>query len=455
MSKNREGMALRPSIEPSFASRGFAVSRLAVSLAGAGLLLAVAGCSSDSPQTAELEQRQAAFEKQVATVETKLGQLEKQLAGLEAKPQSGPAVDAPPFDPSELMTRLAALETKLAALAARPVASATPSPSAEGSPAKATGTPALKVDSVIHDFGVTWAGPQLEHTFTITNIGNAPLKFMQVQPNCGCMTAGDYPKELAPGKSGRFPFTLDSTRVRGSYVKTIMVTTNDPEVPRLQLFMKGVSKRYIMVDPPTATFGLLREPDKSVSRVLTITNNAETPLELTLKPQSGLHRFDFELTEKEPGKVFELRVTTRPPYDPGFVSGFITLATNLESQKELRISAGGRVPKRLDVLPAKIYYYPPPRGTIGASQGVTRTVHLVNYGTTNVRVLEATIDDPSVTATVQEVTPGKRYTIQIKLPPDLVLPPGGRTLTLRTDDAEEPVIKVPIQGPPAGAKRTR
>ena len=64
---------------------------------GAGLLLAVAGCPSASPQTAELEQRQAAFEKQVATVETKLGQLEKQLAGLEAKPQSGPAVDAPPF----------------------------------------------------------------------------------------------------------------------------------------------------------------------------------------------------------------------------------------------------------------------------------------------------------------------------------------------------------------------
>ena len=31
--------------------------------------------------------------------------------------------------------------------------------------------PIIKVDNMVHDFGATWIGPKLEHTFKITNEG--------------------------------------------------------------------------------------------------------------------------------------------------------------------------------------------------------------------------------------------------------------------------------------------
>ena len=41
--------------------------------------------------------------------------------------------------------------------------------------------PIISVDSPVHDFGATWIGPTLDHTFKITNKGSNTLDIFKVR----------------------------------------------------------------------------------------------------------------------------------------------------------------------------------------------------------------------------------------------------------------------------------
>ena len=79
--------------------------------------------------------------------------------------------------------------------------------------------PVIKADALEHNFGTTWMGEPLKHSFKVTNAGDADLKITRVQPTCGCTIAGQYPSTLKPGESGDFPFSLNTQTLDGTYGK--------------------------------------------------------------------------------------------------------------------------------------------------------------------------------------------------------------------------------------------
>src|SRR5690349_15434733 len=112
--------------------------------------------------------------------------------------------------------------------------------------------PVIQTAEPIHNFGATWVGGPLKHSFAITNTGKAVLEISRVSPSCGCTTVGDYPKKLEPGQSGQFSFTLDSQKLHGAYSKNITIHSNDPQTPQLKLTLKGECKHQIDVSPASA-----------------------------------------------------------------------------------------------------------------------------------------------------------------------------------------------------------
>lgn len=75
--------------------------------------------------------------------------------------------------------------------------------------------------------------------FTFKNIGNADLKIVNVKTSCGC-TASEYSKGvIKPGESGYVKATYSTTGRPGPFRKTITVTTNDVDNPNTVLFIKG------------------------------------------------------------------------------------------------------------------------------------------------------------------------------------------------------------------------
>lgn len=308
--------------------------------------------------------------------------------------------------------------------------------------------PIAKPDETIHDFGPVWVGPPLKHAFKIKNEGDAPLVISKVKPSCGCTIAGDYPKKLDPGQEGEFPFSMMSTKLRGPFDKGITISTNDPVTPELRLKLKGDVKRYVEVVPTSANFGKItsQEPQE---RVINITNNTDNPLKLTLVPSTE-GKFKYELVEKSPGKQFDLHVTATPPFEEGTLKSTVMLTTNVEAQKDLQVEVMATVPTRLEVQPSVVTLTAPRSDSAPAAEGLARVIKFTNYGKTPTKVLEATVDDPTVTVSVTERKAGEAYTIQVQIPPGFVPPPEGRTITLKTDDAQKPVITVPIQAIAAG-----
>ena len=300
--------------------------------------------------------------------------------------------------------------------------------------------PIIKAVDPVKDFGTTWVGPTLKHTFTIKNEGDAPLEISKVRPACGCTVAGAYPKTIEPGQTGKFPFSVNSNKLRGKYAKSITISSNDPVTPALKLKIRGECKRYVEVLPTNANFGKVttNEPQE---RVLTITNNTDQPLQIKMtKTEDKV--FKFDLVEKKAGQNYELHIKMEPPYIPGAPRGVTTLVTNIEKQKDIRINASARIPERLEVTPSVISMSPERY----KDRGYSRPIRFTNYGSTPVNLLGVTSDDPqSIQVAFKERTAGRAYTINVDMPAGYSPPGTGRTITLKTDDPKKPIITVPVK----------
>ena len=249
---------------------------------------------------------------------------------------------------------------------------------------------------------------------------------------------------MKPGESGTIPFSIRSTNLRGPFQKAITVNTNDPANETIRLVLKGKVKRYVEATPDRANFGRLigKEP---VTKVLTLTNNSGKPFELSMGENPTPKNFTYELTEIEKGQKYELKVTANPPFTPGRLRGVIKVNSNIEQQNPVNIGLTGVVPERLDVSPSRVVV---PDSNKGAGKPLKRQLTLTNFGDTDVKLLEATSDDPK-NIKLSHVTKreGKEYTISVEIPAGYKLPPAGRTITLKTDDPKKPEVKVPVQSP--------
>ncbi|MEK6674445.1 MAG: redoxin domain-containing protein [Planctomycetota bacterium] len=299
--------------------------------------------------------------------------------------------------------------------------------------------PVIKCEQATHDFGTMWAGPDLKHEFVIRNEGVGPLEITKVRPACGCTIAGEYPKTIAPGESGKFPFSIKSDKLRNRFEKTVTVSSNDPTTPDLQLKLAGEVKRYVDVTPATVNFAKVAGKDQKEQKVA-IVNNGETPLKLTLNPPAEGEKFKYELVETTPGKNWDFVVRMPPPYETGQWRSTAVLTTDNQNQKTVEVPVLAIVPERLEVQPAELTVAGP-----GGKPAPKRLLRFTNYGETPAKVTKAECSDEKVKVSVTEETEGKAYRVDVEWPGDYVAPEGGAIVTLHTDDAKQPKIAVPIK----------
>lgn len=85
--------------------------------------------------------------------------------------------------------------------------------------------PVMSFDENQFDFGEIVQGTRVEHLFTFTNTGDAPLVITNASSSCGC-TIPEYTREpVAPGAKGELLVKFDGSG-RGTVNKNITLTTN-------------------------------------------------------------------------------------------------------------------------------------------------------------------------------------------------------------------------------------
>lgn len=206
-----------------------------------------------------------------------------------------------------------------------------------------TAVPKAVVEEKAFDFKEVLEGDVVTHAYRIENRGTAPLDVINVRTSCGCTTA-QRPKTIAPGGKDEI-VVKGNTRGYGgkTFGKTISVTTNDPDQPRIVLTFRGQVARFARINP----YGIhLRGTvGEDLQAEATITPEANYPFKITeMVLKDGLPgNIDANLDQRD-GKYY-IVVKNRLDKAGGY-QGRIVLKTDNSLRPELAIYVSGRINKK-------------------------------------------------------------------------------------------------------------
>ncbi len=132
---------------------------------------------------------------------------------------------------SNMEERIATLEQKVAKLEGNPSATNQPVSvqnvnQAETASTSSGAVPAFEFKETDHDFGTITEGDVVEHIFSFTNTGEAPLVIQSASASCGC-TVPQWPKEpVAVGGTGEIKVQFNSANKPGIQNKTVTIVAN-------------------------------------------------------------------------------------------------------------------------------------------------------------------------------------------------------------------------------------
>jgi hypothetical protein len=340
--------------------------------------------------------------------------------------------------PMKLITSCLAL---VLALASQHIVSAQPAtPTApSGAPASGPVGPQIRFATPIYDFGKASAGELVKYQFVFTNAGDEVLAVSNVQPSCGCTTAGEWSRQVEPGKTGIIPIQFNSSAYNGPVTKTVTVTSNDKTHPTFALQIKGTVWKAIEISPQNAILNVAAEAPSNATAVVKIISHMDQPITLS-EPECNNHSFAAELKTIQPGKEFELIVKTVPPFGPGNVQGAITLKTSATNMPTLSVMAIAMVQPAVVVTPPQVFLSAAPLG--GA---MSTTVSVRNNGTNSLSLSDAAVNATGVDVQVKETEPGRQFNVTLVFPAGFETGGPNVALTFKTSHPKFPVITVPIR----------
>ena len=150
-----------------------------------------------------------------------------------------------------------------------------------------TANASLKVSELDWDFGYSPKNTTVTHRYVLTNVGNKPLKIINVKPACGCTSAPLTKNALQPGESTDLEVSFSTKSCSGKVTKTVNINTDDSANP--------VTMLKFSTDVGSAVPTLIFEPQdgyvlnfdtvmvgKKASLKLKLTNNDIQPINLKL-----------------------------------------------------------------------------------------------------------------------------------------------------------------------------
>lgn len=301
-----------------------------------------------------------------------------------------------------------------------------------------TGQPVAQTDETLYNFGATYSGTPVKHTFRIKNAGTAPLIIGAVQTSCGCTAAKPTKSTVAPGDVSEILVTFDTRADNGPAMRVITVATNDPKHQQLQLTLKGDVKLQVEAEPSPVAFGNVRHGSEQTRQVMItdLIGGTDFKLGAITNSSSNIKVSQQPRTDGKPGAA--LAITLLKSMPPGPFTDIVKVST---SRAPVDVTVFGNIVGDLAVNPPQVSF-----GIVPHHESALRIVRLTNSGEHAINVLGVASNNQSVTAALEPITPGKEYKITLQLRPNT---PDGTLrgmLTIRTDDPQQNSLQVPFYG---------
>lgn len=97
---------------------------------------------------------------------------------------------------------------------------------AEERDSKTQAYPVMEFEEKEHDFGTVEEGEVVEHTFTFTNAGDAPLIISDANASCGCTVPTYTEGAIEPGENGEMLVKFNTRGKPNQQMKAVRIVAN-------------------------------------------------------------------------------------------------------------------------------------------------------------------------------------------------------------------------------------
>jgi hypothetical protein len=301
--------------------------------------------------------------------------------------------------------------------------------------AAAGGRPKLEISETTRDGGTVEEGTICPFRFTVANRGQADLLIDQVKPSCGC-TVPTWERVVKPGTEAVIKAEMNTEYLRGAVIKHLTVSSNDPDRPTLELTITAHVNPLVQITP--APSALLTVEDKAVSHEFTLERAGGRPMSiLEVIPNS---RFLATQTTPLPGQGrFKLAVTATADTPYGRSTVPVVVRTDMDKGGMLMLVL--TIDRGIVTEPPVVFL-----GLLTEATQLPLSSQLsVTRRSGSFHVKSVAVDDPKLTTRLETVKEGAEYRVTVSYAGGWDAGVKRRTLTLTTDDAQQPSITVPVQ----------
>ncbi len=215
----------------------------------------------------------------------------------------------------------------------------------------------INFDAEEYDWGVIYQGETVKHEYKLRNDGDQPLSISQVKTSCGCTVAKDWPKLLAPGKSGVIKINFNSGSRQGRNEKSISVHSNDATRPLVKLKIHGNIKKLIDILPSqVVSLGVITLGESATGTFEVFSLEGKMAIE---KLEYNREKLDinYEKIKKEDGRegyLFKVELKKGTPI--GRIYETIKIETDLARKKMFEVKITGNVAGRIRAYPPRLSF---------------------------------------------------------------------------------------------------
>ena len=307
--------------------------------------------------------------------------------------------------------------------------------------------PAIDIVNKIQDFGTVPKGELIKATFEVRNTGKAPLEISQVRPTCGC-TVASFDRSIAPGATGKITADVDTAGFTGPISKAVLVFSNDPAVPQVNLVIKADVRAFVEVLPrPLVIFTNVMQGEAATQKlVLASADGSDFKIE-SATATGGPYQLSYrELPAKEripdrKGSQWELTVTVPANAPEGMLNQKIIVKTTSPKAPEVTINVTGAVRPVVQVIPGQIDF-----GTVAGDALIGHNVLIINNRQgAELTLSDVKVDNPNFTTEVIPLQAGQRFQVAVSMKAGVPKGPQAATLTITTNDPLRKSIEIPIK----------
>lgn len=312
---------------------------------------------------------------------------------------------------------------------------------------KPIAAPKIDVIPETKDAGTVAKGQVIDATFVIKNTGGSDLIITDARPGCGC-TVASFDKVIKAGDEGKVVSHVDTKTFSGPISKSILLVSNDPDRPQINLFIKATVKPFVDVLPNAyVRFSVIKGDSDSQSLILLSDEKSFKPA-VAEASQPYVKAEIAPAGEKDkipghPGEQYRLKLTVTGDAPEGLLNAPVRITTGVSQQPQVEVPVAGIVRARVQVTPVLVNF-----GNFTAGKDpITRNIIVTNNKpTVPVKITKAEVSVAGFLTDIVPTQEGVSYTVVVKPSDKVKKGPFDGIVKLFTTDKEKAVIELPLKG---------